>query len=147
MNGAPLLIRADVLLAAARQQTGLDDFGSDSFREGLGVFCESASSEAQLNQIGAAVLPGAILSCLTNRLKVVDWVKRHPETSAERIESPTVVIGMFRAGTTFLSYLLEKDERHRPLLRPSQFRGDRRDFGKGVQYVPHLGRNLRRFVE
>jgi hypothetical protein len=63
------------------------------------------------------VLRGAILSCLTNRLKVVDWVKRHPEVSAERIESPTVVIGMFRAGTTFLSYLLEKDERHRPLLR------------------------------
>ena len=117
MNTAPLVIRADVLIAAACQQTGLDDFGGDSFREGLEVFCESASSEAQLNQIGAAVLPGAILSCLTNRLKVVDWVKRHPEASAERIESPTVVIGMFRAGTTFLSYLLEKDERHRPLLR------------------------------
>jgi Sulfotransferase family len=117
MNGAALQIRADGLIAAACQQTGLDDFGGDSFREGLGVFCESAASEAQLNQIGAAVLPGAILSCLTNRLKVVDWVKRHPEASAERIESPTVVIGMFRAGTTFLSYLLEKDERHRPLLR------------------------------
>jgi hypothetical protein len=27
------------------------------------------------------------------------------------------VIGLFRAGTTFLSYLLEKDPRHRPLLR------------------------------
>jgi hypothetical protein len=117
MNGAALPIRADVLIAAACQQTGLDDFGGDSFREGLEVFCESASSEAQLNQIGAAVLPGAILSCLTNRLKVVDWLKRYPEASAERIESPTVVIGMFRAGTTFLSYLLEKDERHRPLLR------------------------------
>lgn len=117
MNAAPLPMRADVLIAAACQQTGLDDFGDDSFREGLEVFCESASSEAQLNQIGAAVLPGAILSCLTNRLRVVDWVKRHPEVSAERIESPTVVIGMFRAGTTFLSYLLEKDERHRPLLR------------------------------
>jgi hypothetical protein len=37
--------------------------------------------------------------------------------SDERIEAPFVVIGMFRAGTTFLSYLLEKDERHRPLLR------------------------------
>jgi hypothetical protein len=35
----------------------------------------------------------------------------------ERIEAPFVVIGIFRAGTTFLSYLLEKDPRHRPLLR------------------------------
>jgi hypothetical protein len=117
MKGTPTPIRPDVLIAAACQQSGLDDFGGDSFREGLGVFCESASSEAQLNEIGAAVVPGAILACLTNRLKVADWVKRHPEASAERIESPIVVIGMFRAGTTFLSYLLEKDERHRPLLR------------------------------
>jgi hypothetical protein len=95
----------------------LHDFGGDSFREGLEVFCESASSEAHLNQIGAAVLPSAILACLRNRLRVVDWVKRHPEVSDESIEAPFVVIGMFRAGTTFLSYLLEKDARHRPLLR------------------------------
>jgi hypothetical protein len=44
-------------------------------------------------------------------------VKRHPEVSSERVEAPFVVIGLFRAGTTFLSYLLEKDLRHRPLLR------------------------------
>lgn len=110
-------IQAEALIAAACAQTGLNDFGGDSFREGLGVLCESASSEAQLNPIGAGVLPGAILACLSNRLRVADWVKRHPQVSAERIEAPFVVIGMFRAGTTFLSYLLEKDERHRPLLR------------------------------
>lgn len=110
-------IRSEALMAAACQHTGLHEFGDESFREGLDVLCESASSEAQLNQIGAAVLPGLILSCLSNRLRVVDWVKRHPGVSDERIEAPFVVIGMFRAGTTFLSYLLEKDERHRPLLR------------------------------
>jgi Sulfotransferase family len=110
-------IQPDTLIAAACAQTGLDDFGSDSFREGLAVYCDSASSQAQLNQIGAMVVPGAILACLTNRLRVVDWVKRHPAVSDERIEAPIVVVGMFRAGTTFLSYLLEKDERHRPLLR------------------------------
>jgi hypothetical protein len=110
-------IQPDALSATAREQTGLHDFGGDSFREGLEVFCESASSEAHLNQIGAAVLPSAILACLRNRLRVVDWVKRHPEVSDESIEAPFVVIGMFRAGTTFLSYLLEKDARHRPLLR------------------------------
>lgn len=110
-------IQPDALIATAREQTGLHDFGGDSFREGLEVFCESASSEAHLNQIGAAVLPSAILACLTNRLRLVDWVKRHPEVSDESIEAPFVVIGMFRAGTTFLSYLLERDARHRPLLR------------------------------
>jgi len=110
-------IRPDALIAAACEQTRLDDFGSDSFREGLEVLCQSLSSEAQLNQIGAAVVPGAILAGLTNRLKIVEWVKRHPRVSDELIEAPFIVVGMFRAGTTFLSHMLEKDARHRPLLR------------------------------
>jgi len=110
-------IRPDALIEAACAQTRLDDFGSDSFREGLEVLCQSVSDEAQLNQIGALVVPGAVLACLTNRLKVVEWVKHHPDISDEHIEAPFVVVGMFRAGTTFLSHMLEKDARHRPLLR------------------------------
>jgi len=110
-------IQPETLIAAACQATGLVDFGGDSFREGLDVFCHSVSSEAALNPFGAAAIPGAIIGALANRLKVVDWTKRHPEVSDERIEAPIVVIGMFRAGTTLLTYLLEKDQRHRPLLR------------------------------
>jgi hypothetical protein len=110
-------IQPDALIAIACEQTGLTDFGGDSFREGLAVFCESASLEAQLSPTGAAIIPGAIIAALTNRLKVTDWVKRHPGVLDERIEAPMVVIGMFRAGTTLLSYLLEKDARHRPLFR------------------------------
>src|SRR5450432_3504456 len=110
-------IQPDALIAAACAQTGLEDFGGDTFREGLEVFCESASGEAQLNPVGSLAAPGMILGCLTNRLKVTDWVKRHPEVAREKIAAPLVVVGMFRAGTTFLTYLLEKDPRHRPLLR------------------------------
>jgi hypothetical protein len=110
-------ISPEALITSACEQTGLDDFGGDSFREGLHVLCESAAAQAQLNPVGAMVVPAAILACLTNRLRVSDWVKRHPAVLHESIEAPLVVIGMFRAGTTFLSYLLEKDPRHRPLLR------------------------------
>ena len=106
---------AGVLIAAAIEQSGLDDFGPGSFREGLDVYCESVP-EAQLNDLGQAVVPGNIVGALVNRLKVVDWVKQHPEVSEERIEAPFVVVGIFRAGTTLLSYLLEKDDRHRPLF-------------------------------
>ena len=106
---------AEALMAAAVEQTGLDDFGPPSFREGLDVYCASVP-EAQLNDLGHAVVPGNIVGALANRLKVIDWAKTHPEVGDEQIEAPFVVVGIFRAGTTFLSYLLEKDARHRPLF-------------------------------
>lgn len=107
----------EAMIAAACSQTGFDDFGGDSFREGLEIFCESAGREAQLNQFGEMAVPGAVIGALSNRLKIIDWAKRHPEVRDERIEAPFIVIGIFRAGTTFLSYLLEKDPSHRPLFR------------------------------
>ena len=33
------------------------------------------------------------------------------------------------------------------VVGPAEFRGDRGDFGKGMQDLAHLGRDLRRFVE
>jgi hypothetical protein len=107
----------DRFIADAVAATGLDDFGGDSFREGLAVYCASAESEARLNDLGRATVPRAIESALTNRLRVIDYAKQHPEVAEERIESPWIVIGIFRAGTTLMSYLLETDERSRPLLR------------------------------
>jgi hypothetical protein len=107
----------DELVAEACTIAALDDFGGDSFREGLDVYCASVSSEAQLNEVGAIGIRGNIVASLVNRLRVIDWANRHPDVGAERIESPLVVIGMFRAGTTFLSYLLEQDHRNRALLR------------------------------
>jgi len=44
-------------------------------------------------------------------------VRRRPEILDIRLPAPIVVIGMFRAGTTFLSYLLENDPGNRALLR------------------------------
>jgi hypothetical protein len=58
-----------------------------------------------------------VVGSLVNRLRIVDWSQRHPEVSDEHVVAPLVVIGMFRAGTTFLSYLLEQDVRNRALLR------------------------------
>ena len=107
---------ADDLVAQACRQTGLDDFGSDSFREGLGIYCGSLGSEAGLNEIGTMAVPAAVVASLSNRLRVVDWGRRHPEVASEPIDAPLVVIGMFRAGTTFLSCLLDQDRGNRPLL-------------------------------
>ncbi|MDQ1508980.1 MAG: hypothetical protein QOG50_824 [Actinomycetota bacterium] len=107
----------DEVIAEACGLTGLDNFGSDSFREGLSVYCESVTSEAQLNELGTIAIRGNVVGTLANRLRVVDWAQQHPDVHTERIDAPLVVIGMFRAGTTFLSYLLEQDRRNRALLR------------------------------
>ena len=110
------MVPAD-LIAAARRQTGLEDFGSDSFREGLEVYCDSVRTEARLNEVGEMAVAANAVSNLTNRLEVVDWAARHPDVAGEPISAPLVVIGMFRAGTTLLSNLLDQDPGNRALLR------------------------------
>ena len=107
----------DELLAEACRQTGLDDFGADGFREGLAVFAAAAQDEAQLSELGVLAIQGTITSALANRLRVTDWVKAHPTVAGEPIDAPVIVIGMFRAGTTFLSYLLDEDPANRALLQ------------------------------
>jgi hypothetical protein len=104
------------LMGRAVEAAGSDDFGEPEFVEGLRAYGASLSGEAQLSELGVAALGGTIVSSLTNRLRVVDWVKRHPDVRNEDIDAPIVVIGMFRAGTTLLSYLFDRDPRNRPLL-------------------------------
>jgi hypothetical protein len=106
----------DELEQQASEQTGLDDFGDPSYREGLERYCDALVHEARLNDLGHVALPASLVSALVNRLKVVDWARQHPEVPDERIEAPVVVIGMFRAGTTFLSNLLDRDPANRALL-------------------------------
>jgi Sulfotransferase family len=110
-------LTADAVVDEARAATGLDDFGPPDFREGLTVLCESIGGEAQLNPLGDLAVRDTIVAALTARLRVADWVGRHPEVTEERIDAPLVVIGMFRAGTTFLSHLLDRDPANRALLR------------------------------
>jgi len=106
----------DELQAQATEQTGLDDFGDPSYREGLERYCDALVQEARLNDLGGVALPPALVAALVNRLKVVDHAKQHPAITEERIDAPVVVVGMFRAGTTFLSHLLDADPANRALL-------------------------------
>ena len=46
------MLNVDELLAAARQQTGLSDFGDNSFQEGLSVFVKALNEEANLTETG-----------------------------------------------------------------------------------------------
>ncbi len=110
-------LEAGEVLAEAEATAALGNFGDDDFREGLDAYCRSVTQEARLNDLGAVAIRANVVSALVNRLRVVDYITRNPDVASERVEEPLVVIGMFRAGTTFLSYLLEQDFANRPLLR------------------------------
>lgn len=99
------------LLERAREKTGMEDFGSEEFRSPLCVLLSSLA-DAPLNPIGTTVLRASILRSLTQRLRITDWIRRHPEIEAEAIERPLVVVGAMRSGTTLMQRLLAADPRH-----------------------------------
>jgi hypothetical protein len=105
---------AEDLLAAARERTGLADFGDPIFREGLDVLLDDVA-RAQLSDLGGMVWRGRILAHLVQRLRVEDWLARHPETLARAVPAPIFVIGLPRTGTTALSHLLAEDPAARSL--------------------------------
>jgi len=105
------------LVAAASESTGLDDLGSDSYLEGLERFVGSARDEARLSELGTVALEGQVTTCLVNRLRVTDWLRRNPEVLDDRVERPIVVLGLPRTGTTLLSELLHRDPAARSLMR------------------------------
>jgi hypothetical protein len=102
---------------AARGQTGLEDFGDDSFREGLERLVRAYDEESVLNDLGDVVLPYLITNHLAQRLQVEDWYHRHPEIDEERIEAPLIGLGLPRTGSTALSFLLAEDPHARSLRR------------------------------
>jgi Sulfotransferase family len=103
------------LMREARAQTGLDDFGDDSFREGLERLVHSLQHEARLNAMGQEAMRERVLGLLTQRLQIEDWFRRHPEIADEPIESPLIGLGLPRTGSTALSFLLAEDPGTRSL--------------------------------
>jgi sulfotransferase family protein len=99
----------DELVEAAEEETGLTDFGSDSFREGLLRLTTALTEEAGLSELGAEIMRMRLTGLLSARLRVVDTVLRHPEIAEERVVAPMFVIGLPRTGTTALSNLLHAD--------------------------------------
>ena len=110
------------LLEAARQQTGLADFGDDSFRQGLDRLVESLESEARLSAIGRFIARQDLVGHLSNRLQLVDWHRRYPEIGEVSIRRPIFIVGQGRTGTTILHELLALDPNNRvPLTWETDF--------------------------
>ena len=106
----------DGIVSRACEGAGLEDFGGDSWREGLRLLVESCESAPGVNPGGREFVYGQFVDALWNRLRVVDYVKRHPDVLDERVERPLVVLGLPRTGTSLASYLLDRDQLRRSLL-------------------------------
>ncbi len=103
------------LIAAARESTGLTDFGDESFREGLRVLLETYQSVG-LRPGGRKVTRGRLIQLLCNRLRVEQAFRRHPEILEREIRSPVYMTGLPRTGSSALFNLLAIDPAARPLL-------------------------------
>ncbi len=96
------------VVASARAKEGLDDLGAPVFEEPLGVLLDSYA-HAPLSDLGSRIVRGDVVHSLRMRLRLVEWVRRHPEIADEQIVAPVVVVGMMRSGTTLVQRLLAAD--------------------------------------
>jgi hypothetical protein len=105
------------IVAKAQQATGLIDLGDDSVLEGLEVLVQATNNEAHLTEAGAARWQANLVGTLSNRLRIVDYLKHNPELLERPIDRPMFVFGLPRTGTTLTINLLSADPARRCLLR------------------------------
>ena len=110
-------MQVDAIETAAAETTGLDDFGDPTYRDGLAVLVDALDTEARLSDLGVVALEAQLGTFLQNRLRIVDWRRRHAEVASESVVAPLVVVGLPRTGTTLLSSLLACDPARRALRR------------------------------
>ncbi len=106
---------ADELEDGACAATGLEDFGSPYYREGLERIVDALNTEADLNDMGRVIQHATISNALIQRLKIEDTYSRHPEINDQVVGGPVFVIGLPRTGTTALSQLVAADPQFRSL--------------------------------
>jgi hypothetical protein len=105
----------DQLVATACERAGSDDFGADTWQEGLGVLVRSFTEEAGLNEVGRAAMAEQVIGNLVNRLRIEQCYAAHPEIEEQEIVAPLFGLGLPRTGSTALAYLLAQDPSRRTL--------------------------------
>lgn len=112
-------LSVDALIDDARAQTGLEDFGGDSFREGLGLLVEDINegiARGERSESGVTRCRNDFTKALSDRLRIIDYLNARPELLARPIEKPVFVFGVPRTGTTLVSNLLAADPARRSPL-------------------------------
>ena len=115
--GESLEIELDAagIMAEAEATVGMNDWGAEDFLPRLSLLCEEWGGDTGLTGLGRLSLRNKLLQHATSRLLIQDQWRRHPEILDVPIESPVIVAGLPRSGTTHLLNLMAADSRLRAL--------------------------------
>jgi hypothetical protein len=114
-----MTLNAEQMLADAEKTTGLSDWGGDtyfedSFRKLYGAMANSlANNEGQLHEQGLRGAEMRLRVMAEERLKFINDRKKWPAITEENIVKPIFILGLPRAGSTFLHSLMEQDPGNR----------------------------------
>ena len=103
---ATLQLDRETLLAAARERTGLSDFGDLWFIEPMDHYIQSANAEGKLTADGFAAQTEVIVKGLASRLRMIEDIRQHPEILDEKVEVAGIILGLPRTGSTIFHRLL-----------------------------------------
>ncbi|MET0547491.1 MAG: sulfotransferase [Caulobacterales bacterium] len=106
----------DSLISHAKDNTGLEYFGDDPWREPFRTLIKSLDEEAELTLIGRLLTRSDLLMFLEARLRIEDAYLRHPEIDDEVIDKPIFIIGQGRSGSTYLQKLMELPPENRTMV-------------------------------
>lgn len=115
--GSVVPLDEESLLAEARRNTGLKDFGDDGWSLHFRALLRAIENEAELNLVGRLLTRSDLLVYLEARLRVIDTYARYPEIEREEIREPVFILGFGRSGTTILHEVLSQDPQFRSVRR------------------------------
>lgn len=105
----------DGIVEEARSTTGLDDFGDDTLLDRLAAQAAAVDADTGLSGLGRYIVRRRLVGLLAARLRLEDFVRRHPEAMDVELDPPVIVVGLPRSGTTHLVNLLAADSRFRSM--------------------------------
>ena len=107
---------ADELERDAATRAGLADFGERNYRGALLAWAADLQGP-QLNEFGRAFLRRLAVAALMRRLRVMTWLREHPEIAEVPLPRVVMISGLPRTGSTLAHNLLALADGARALLR------------------------------
>jgi hypothetical protein len=109
-------LNADELIDRAVARSGLSWFSEAPLRGGLDAYIAAFNAHGHTARSQASTAK-VLEDLLVERLRIDDWIRHHPEILEAEVNTPFVVTGMGRAGTTALAQFLAQDPQARSLRR------------------------------